>query len=453
MSKSKTVDMCNGPLFSKILFYAIPLALTGMLQLLYNAADVIVVGQFAGHSASAAVTSTGSLINLLINIFSGLSVGVMATIARYYGAQEQDKLHRSVHTSVLLSLICGVIVGVIGFTLTEPLLLWMKTPADVMDQAVLYVRIYFLGMPGLMVFNFGAAILRAAGDTKRTALILVVSGLVNVVLNLVLVILFHLDVAGVAIATTVSQYLSAVLVVICLLREQDGVRLIPSQLRIYPQQLVEIVRIGLPAGIQGSLFSIANVLIQSSINEFGSVVMAGNGIAGNLEGFVYIAMNAFYQAALSFAGQNLGARKPKRINRTLRWCLLLVTLTGLLLSGVCLLFAKPLLSIYSSDAEVVTAGVIRLQYLLPLYFMCGVQEVLCGQLRGMGFSFTPMIAALIGACALRIGWIATIFQWFPQIEVLYFSFTVSWILTALAHYVTFLIVRPRVFRRLGTPCE
>lgn len=449
MRNVRSMDLCNGPLLSKIVLYALPLALTGMLQLLYNAADIIVVGQFAGHSALAAVSATGSLINLLVNVFSGISIGVMATVARYLGAQDEEKTQESVHTSMLLSLLSGVFVAILGYFVSAPMLVWMGTPADVLEQATVYVRIYFVGVPGMMVCNFGSGILRAAGDTKRPLLYLTLSGIVNVILNLILVIVFHLGVAGVAIATSVSQYVSAVLIVGCLIREKSSVRLIPSRLRLHKQRAIEILHIGLPAGVQGSIFSISNVMIQSSVNSFGSVAMAGSGAASNLEGFAYIVMNAFYQTALTFSGQNFGARKPDRIARSLRLCLLLVFLTGALFSVLLIVFREPLLRIYSSDPEVIEMGALRICSLTPLYALCGMQEVMCGQLRGLGYSTMPMIVSVFGICGLRVIWLATVFYWYPTLEVLFFCYPVTWIVTLIGHYTCYCIVRKKVFRQLS----
>ena len=446
-SRGYEIDMCNGPLFGKILIFAVPLMLSGMLQLFFNAADIIVVGQFVGHTALAAVGSTGSLINLLVNVFVGLSVGTNVLVARYYGARDAKHLHETVHTSVLTSVLSGTALIVIGIILAEPLLTLMGTPDDVLDQAALYMRIYFVGMPASMLYNFGAAILRAVGDTKRPLYFLFISGIVNVILNLVLVLVFHLGVAGVAIATVTSQVISAVLVALCLIKTDAPYRLELKKLRIHKSKLLEIIKIGLPAGMQGAVFSISNVLIQSSINSFGSTVMAGSTAASNIENFVYTAMNALYQTALSFTGQNVGGGKYKRIGKIMRICVLDVTAIGILLGGGAYLCGSTLLSIYTSDPQVIQYGLERMMFVCLPYFLCGIMDTLVGSLRGMGYSIMPMIVSLTGACALRIVWIMTIFQMNPTLSTLFLSYPVSWFVTALAHFICYLIVHHRFMQK------
>ena len=446
-SRGYEIDMCNGPLFGKILIFAVPLLLSGMLQLFFNAADIIVVGQFVGHTALAAVGSTGSLINLLVNVFVGLSVGTNVLVARYYGARDAKHLHETVHTSVLTSVLSGTALIVIGLILAEPLLTLMGTPDDVLDQAALYMRIYFVGMPATMLYNFGAAILRAVGDTKRPLYFLFISGIVNVILNLVLVLVFHLGVAGVAIATVTSQVISAVLVALCLIKTDAPYRLELKKLRIHKSKLLEIIKIGLPAGMQGAVFSISNVLIQSSINSFGSTVMAGSTAASNIENFVYTAMNALYQTALSFTGQNVGGGKYKRIGKIMRICVLDVTAIGILLGGGAYLCGSTLLSIYTSDPQVIQYGLERMMFVCLPYFLCGIMDTLVGSLRGMGYSIMPMIVSLTGACALRIVWIMTIFQMNPTLSTLFLSYPVSWFVTALAHFICYLVVHHRFMKK------
>ena len=440
------MDMTTGPLLPKILAFSGPLVLTGILQLLYNAADVIVVGNFAGHEALAAVSSTGSLINLLVNVFMGLSVGASVVIARQYGARDLVRMRKAEHTAMAMALYMGVGVGIMGFVLARPLLQLMDSPPDVIDGAALYVRIYFLGMPANMLYNFGAATLRAVGDTKRPMYYLMLSGLVNVALNLVLVIVFHLDVAGVAIATVASQVVSMVLVLLCLLRSHGVTQLVIRECRVDWKSLKEMIRIGLPAGLQGSLFSISNVLIQSSINSFGSLVVAGNGVASNLEGFVYTAMNAQHQADMTFASQNYGAGKANRVQKTLVCCLGVVTVIGLSLGLVMLHFGAPLMSLYNSEPQVVAYGLVRMGIILPTYFLCGLMDVMVGQLRGIGCSIMPMLVSLTGACVLRIVWIMTVFAANPTLQTLYISYPVSWGVTFAAHLVCYLVVSKR---RLG----
>ena len=439
------IDMTEGPLLPKILAFSGPLILTGILQLLYNAADVIVVGNYAGHEALAAVSSTGSLINLLVNVFMGLSVGASVAVARHYGARDIIAMRKAEHTAMTLALFMGVGVGIVGFLLARPLLQLMDSPPDVIDGAALYVRIYFLGMPANMLYNFGAATMRAVGDTRRPMVYLMISGLVNVLLNLLLVIVFHMDVAGVAIATVASQVVSMVLVLLCLFRTRGAIQLNLNECRIDRKSLRDIIRIGLPAGLQGSLFSISNVLIQSSVNSFGSLVVAGNGVACNIEGCVYTAMNAQHQADMTFASQNYGAGKPDRVKRTLWCCLGVVTASGLSMGLLILLFGRPLLGLYNQEPEVIAKGMIRMGIIMPTYFLCGLMDVMVGQLRGVGYSIMPMIVSLTGACLLRIVWILTVFAQNHDLTVLYMSYPVSWFVTFVIHFLCYMFVaRKRV---------
>ena len=431
------IDMTEGPILPKILAFSGPLIMTGILQLLYNAADVIVVGNYAGHEALAAVSSTGALINLLVNVFMGLSVGASVVIARYYGARDVISLRKAEHTAMTLALFMGVGVGLFGFIAARPLLQMMDSPEDVIDGAALYVRLYFLGMPANMLYNFGAGVLRAIGDTKRPMYYLIIAGLVNVLLNLLLVIVFHLDVAGVAIATVASQIISAILVLLCLFRSRSVIHLNLQECRIDRKSLREIIRIGLPAGLQGSLFSISNVLIQSSVNSFGSVVVAGNGVASNIEGFVYVAMNALHQAAMTFASQNYGAGKTDRVKKTLWCCLGSVTVIGLGMGLVFRLLGPQLMSLYNSEPEVISNGLTRMDIIMPTYFLCGLMDVMVGQLRGIGFSVMPMVVSLTGACLLRIVWILTVFAQDRSLPMLYLSYPVSWFVTFAIHYLCY----------------
>lgn len=436
--KSFEMDMCNGPLLGKILLFAIPLMLSGILQLLFNAADIIVVGRFVGHQALAAVGSTSSLINLLVNVFIGLSVGTNVLVANYYGAKKEDLVSQTVHTSVLTSLICGTLLIVIGVLLAGPLLSLMGTPDDVLNQAALYMRIYFAGMPVILLYNFGAAILRAIGDTRRPLYFLLIAGVINVLLNLLFVTRFHLGVAGVALATVLSQAVSAGLIVYTLVKSEGCFHLDLRRLRIYPARLRQMIRIGLPAGMQGAIFSISNVLIQSSINSFGSVAMAGSTAASNIEGFVYTSMNSLHQTALSFTSQNYGAGKTDRINRILFTCLGCVTVVGLVMGNLAYFFGSQLLGIYSSDPEVIAYGLIRMSLICVPYFICGIMDVMVGSLRGLGYSIMPMLVSLTGACGLRILWIFTVFQWSRSLETLFISYPVSWVITAAVHMLCYI---------------
>lgn len=446
-SRSYEIDMCNGPLLGKILIFTVPLMISGILQLLFNAADMVVVGRFAGSDALAAVGSTGSLINLLVNLFIGLSVGANVLTARYYGANQKKELSEIVHTAIATSFISGCVLILIGFVLARPVLGIMGTPDNVIDGAVLYMRIYFAGMPAMMTYNFGSAILRAVGDTKRPLYYLLLAGVINVVLNLVFVIVFSMGVAGVALATIISQAVSAVLVVRCLIRSDGVYRIVLKDLRIHRDKLYKMVQIGVPAGMQGALFSLSNVLIQSSVNSFGSIAMAGNTAAGNLEGFVFVAMNALHQAAISFTGQNYGARNFRRIGKIMGICLGLVLAVGLVLGNASYLFSGTLLKLYSSDPEVIRFGILRMSIICTFYCLCGMMDVMVGIMRGLGYAVMPMLVSLTGACAFRVVWIYTIFKHYTTLESLYWSYPISWGLTFAVHFVCFVVVYRKLLRK------
>lgn len=446
-TKKYEIDMCHGPLLGKILVFYIPLMLSGILQLLFNAADIIVVGQFAGNESLAAVGSTGALINLIINLFIGLSVGANVLVARYYGANQQAELKEMVQTAIATSVISGILLVFVGFFVAKPALTLMGTPDDVVGQSVLYMRIYFAGMPFMMAYNFGAAVLRAVGDTKRPLYYLLIAGIANVILNLIFVICFSMHVAGVATATVISQAISAVLVIRCLLKTDSVYKLELKGIKISMDKFGKMFKIGLPAGVQGALFSISNVLIQSSVNSFGSVAMAGNTAGSNIEGFVYTSMNAFYQSAISFCGQNYGAKEYKRVGKALFICEVLVILVGLLLGNGAYLAGGTLLKLYSSDPEVISYGILRMRYISVIYFLCGMMDVMVGGLRGIGYSIMPMLVSLTGACLFRIVWIYTIFQEVRTLPCLYISYPISWILTFSVHLICFLIVYKKLFRK------
>lgn len=447
--KTYEIDMCNGPLLGKILQFSIPLMLSGILQLLFNAADIVVVGRFAGNEALAAVGSTSSLINLLVNLFIGLSVGANVLVARFYGAAQKKELSEMVHTSIMTSLVSGVALIFVGALLAGPALRLMDTPEDVIDLAVLYMRIYFAGMPAMMAYNFGSAVLRAVGDTKRPLYYLLIAGVINVVLNLIFVIVFSMDVAGVALATVLSQVVSAVLVIRCLIRTDGDYRLELRKLAITSDKLYKMIQIGLPAGVQGMLFSVSNVLIQSSVNSFGSIAMAGNTAAGNIEGFVYTAMNSLYQTAISFTGQNYGAMKYKRIGKILFQCQIIVIVVGLVMGNGAYLFSEGLLHLYSADAEVIQYGVLRLSIICTFYCLCGMMDVMVGALRGMGYAIMPMLVSLTGACLFRVVWIYTIFKAYHTLECLYWSYPISWGLTFTVHVICFWVVYRKLMKKEG----
>ena len=445
--------MTNGPLLGKIVRFSIPLALSGILQLLFNAADIVVVGQFVGPTALAAVGSTSAVINLIVNLFMGFSVGTNVLAAQYYGAGKNKDLSETVHTAVLSSLAFGVVLIFAGVALSRPMLELMGTPADVLDQAVLYMRIYFVGMPVMMLYNFGAAILRAVGDTQRPLYFLLLAGVINVILNLVFVIVFHMGVEGVAIPTVISQCVSAGLVFWCLTKVEGPYRLYPKHLTIKKDKLLGMVKIGLPAGIQGCSFSISNVLIQSSINSFGSIAMAGNTAGSNIEGFISTAQDAFTQAAISFTGQNLGAGKLKRVDRVLLLCMLLAPGVGLVLSILAVLCGGPLLGIYSSDPEVIQYGMLRLTTVSLLQPLGALMGVTASVLRGMGYSTIPMIVTMSSVCGFRVIWIFTVFQAFPTLQVLYLSYPITWGLAALFNFIFYFVVRKRTAKKLGLAQE
>ncbi len=447
--KSRKIDMINGGIFGKLIIFALPIVATGVLQLLYNAADMIIVGKFDGKEALAAVGSTASLINLLVNLFVGLSVGASVVVAQEYGAHNEKMVSRTVHTSMAVSVIAGVMLGLIGVLAAEPLLVLMGAPEDVLGKSVLYLRIYFLGMPASMVYNYGASIMRGAGDTRRPLVFLSLSGLVNLVLNYILVRFVAMGVAGVAVATVASQVVSAALVVSSLMHSDDCIRLVLKKLGIKKDILLRILKVGIPAGLQGAVFSLSNVLIQSSINSFGSTAMAGASASNSIEGIVYTCMNSFAQAALTFTGQNYGAGKNRRILRVLGCSVAQVFIVGLTVGWTVILAGRVLLSLFNSDPEVIEAGMERIVIMSSMHFLCGIMDVLAGVMRGMGHSVVPMIVSLTGACGLRIVWIMTVFASYRSLPVLYASYPVSWFITAIVHLICFVIFYRRLIKTRG----
>ena len=447
------VNMTEGALLPKVLRFSLPLAATGVLQLLFNAADVIVVGKFAGATALAAVGATTALINLLVNAFMGISVGVNILVARYLGCREDERVRACVHTAFALSLLLGLVVMAAGLTLSTPMLELMKTPKDVLPLSSLYLRIYFLGIPGTIMYNFGAALLRAFGDTKRPMLFLTISGIVNACLNLFFVIVCGMSVDGVATATVISQYISLFLVVRCLRRSEGLSHLELKSIRLDREESLRMIQIGLPAGLQSTLFSISNVLIQSSVNSFGASVVAANTAAASIEGFVYTAMNSVFHAAITFTSQNLGARRYDRIWKIFWNCQLTVMLIGVPLCVLSTVFGPQLLSIYVSADDpardaVIAMGMIRTYYVTTPYFLCGIMEVCCGMVRGLGRSWMPMVVTIFGACVMRIVWIYTIFAWKHTLPALYVSYPISWVITAAMHVVCFVYFWKRIRRKL-----
>lgn len=429
---NKSADLTQGPLLKQIVLYTIPIILTGIFQLLFNAADLVVVGQYCGSVSVGAVGATGPVINLITNLFIGFSVGSGVSVAHAIGAGKEDEIHRVIHTSIPLALICGLILTVVGIAGAEYILELMETPEEAIRLSALYMKIYFGGIISSMIYNFGAAILRAAGDTRSPLVHLTIAGVLNVILNLIFVIAFNMDVAGVALATIISQTLSAALILRTLMKRTDACKLVLKNMKIYMRPLFKILRIGFPAGIQGSLFSISNVIIQSSVNSFGAVAVAGNAAAQNIEGFVYTAMNSITQSALNFTGQNHGAKKFDRVKKTAFISLGFVMFVGLSLGISAYIFSRPLLSIYISDSEeAVKYGIVRLLYICVPYCLCGVMDVSTGLLRGLGSSILPMIITVAGVCGFRIVWIYSIFS-IPQyhtLETLYISYIISWTMT------------------------
>lgn len=446
-TKSYETDFTKGKILMPLFLFALPLMLSGMLQLFYNAADIIVVGRFAGNESLAAVGSTSALINLLTNAFLGLSVGANVLVAKGFGTHDTKLIHRAVHTSIALACIGGIIFGVIGFIFSKPILGMMGSPEDVIDKSTLYMKIYFAGLPAMALYNFGSAILRAVGDTKRPLFFLIISGFVNIVLNLFFVIVLKMDVAGVATATVISQLVAAVLVIICLCKTDSAYKLVIREVKVHKNEFINIIRVGLPAGVQGTLFSFSNILVQASINSFGSIAMAGNSAGSNIEGFVYIAMNSIHHVALTFCAQNLGVKDFKRIRKGTVCCLSLVSAIGLIFGGIAVKFSPQLVAIYTETPEAIQIGIERVWVICSLYFLCGIMDTLAGILRGLSYSVLPMIITLVGACGFRILWIQIMFEFKRSLLTLYLAYPVSWTLTLLALLVSLIVVLKKLKRK------
>ena len=440
------LDMTKGPIFKELIIFSVPLILSGILQLLFNAADVIVVGRFAGDNSLAAVGSTSSFINLMLNLFIGLSIGASVVSANYFGAGKIKELQKTVHTSMLLSVYSGIGLTVLGVIFARPILHLMQAPEEVLVLAVLYLRIYFAGISATVIYNFGSALLRAKGDTKRPLYILLVAGVINVILNLIFVIVFRMDVAGVALATVISQIFAAAFVVVLLMREEDGFKLELKKLKIHRYILIHIIRIGVPAGFQGMMFSISNMVIQSSVNSFGPVVIAGSSAGINIEGFVYLAMNGFSQGALTFVSQNMGAGQKDRIKKLVFISLATVLVVGEGLGFLVVFFAPQILGIYSRNPLVIAAGIRRLSVICTTYALCGIMDTMSNVIRGIGHSLLPMIVCIVGVCVFRIVWLSTIFLT-PQFHtefIIFVSYPISWTLTFIAHCICF----SKVFKKV-----
>ncbi len=447
MKSRYSLDMTCGPFFKKIMIFAVPLILTGILQLAYNTADIVVVGRFVGKEALAAVGSTGSLVNLFVNIFLGLSMGSGVMVARHIGARDDKRVSDCVHTAMLLSLFCGVLIGIIGFFLSGEMLKLMQVPDDVLDLATLYLKVYFLGSPGLLTYNFGASVVRATGDTKRPLVILALSGAVNVILNVVLIVAFKFGVEGVAIATIISQYLSAIMIVAYLFVINNSCRLNVKKFRIEKNELKQILRLGLPAGIQSSLFSISNVIIQSSVNSFGSVAMAGIAAGSNYDSYIFTGTNAVSQTAMTFTSQNIGARKLENIGRIYRHCLVFASTIGIFLGFIGLIFSEQIVAFFSDDAGVIQIGAERMRLVMPFFVFCSLMDVTASEIRGMGKSVEPMLVSLIGACGIRILWVFFILPLDRTLINLYWSYPVSWTVTFFAQFIMFFILKNRIIKK------
>ena len=441
------IDMCNGTIMDKLVSFSVPLMISGILQILFNAVDIIVVGRFSGSQALAAVGSTSALINMMINLFIGISLGANVLAARFYAADRKKEMSETVHTSIMLALISGILMVFVGLICARWSLELMDTPDDVIDQATLYMRIYFVGMPFFMLYNYGAAILRAVGDTKRPLMYLIVSGVLNAILNVFLVVCFHLDVAGVGIATVVSQMVSCILVLRCLYKSEGSYQLRFSKLTIKTRYLGQIFAVGVPAGIQSTVINFSNVLLQSSVNSFGSVAMAGYTAANNVLSFLYVSVNSVTQACMSFTSQNYGVHKFKRMDRVLVDCLILSVGVALALGSVAYFFGPEILQIYTEEPDVIASGMEILAYTTLTYFLCGIMDLFPGALRGMGHSGVPMILSILGTVGTRIIWIFGIFPSHRSLGVLFWSYPISWILTIIMQVICFCFVRKKVHRK------
>ncbi len=451
-SKSKKnkyeIDMCNGTVLDKLISFSIPLMLSSILQLLFNAVDIVVVGRFSGSRALAAVGSTTALINVFTNLFIGVSLGANVLAARFYATKQEKQMSETVHTAVTFALISGIVMVFVGLFFSKAALLLMDTPSDVIGQSALYMRIYFAGMPFFMLYNYGAAILRAVGDTKRPLFFLIIAGIVNAALNLFLVIVLHLGVAGVAIATVIAQMISCLLVLRCLYRSDGSYQLRFFAMTIKWIYLKQIFQVGIPAGIQSTVINFSNVLLQSSVNSFGSIAMAGYTAANNIFGFLYAAANSITQACMSFTSQNYGAGKWKRMDKVLRNCILLSVVVSLILGGGSYLFGPELLKIYTSDPKVIQCGMEILLYTTVTYFMCGLMDLFPGALRGMGYSAIPMLLSIIGTVGTRIVWIFMIFPRHRSLDVLFISYPASWLITIILQVICYFFVRKRIHNPL-----
>lgn len=449
--KKYNIDMTHGPLFGKIILFSVPLIVTNMLQLLFHAADLIILGQFAVPEAMAAVGATGGLTVLLLNIFFGISVGVNVLTARYTGAHDRRNISNTVHTAAAVAFFGGILMALIGILATGPALKMMSTPPEILDRSTLYMRLYCAGIPFVICYNFGSSVLRALGDTRRPLIYMIVAGIVKVLLNLLFVLGFGMDVAGVALTSMISNALSAGLVAFALQHARDSSRLFWNRIRIHGGIFKEMLKIGLPAGIQGSFFSISNITIQASINSLGRQVISGNTAAYSLECIAYVGCSAYYYTAISFAGQNHGAHKYKRIVRSIGYCFLCTFIAANLMGWGFFLFGVPLLKIYNPDPDVIRWGLIRMKFILTTYFMCGFMDVISGSLRGLGHSLKPTLVTLAGVCFFRIAWVVWIFPHYRTMENLMLSYPVSWSLVSIINGTILFVVCRKMFRQAAHP--
>lgn len=447
-SNKYEIDMCSGSIMDKLISFSLPLMLSGILQLMFNAVDLVVVGRFSGSQALAAVGSTTALISMFINLFIGISLGTNVLAARYYAAGSFREMSETVHTSIAFALISGIVMIFVGFFFSRFALQLMGTPADVIDQSVRYMQIYFMGMPFFMLYNYGAAVLRAVGDTKHPLFFLIIAGAANAVLNMILVIVFDLSVAGVAIATVISQIISCVLVLRCLCQSESSYQLRFSRLMLKPYYLLRIFQVGIPAGLQSTIINFSNVLLQSSVNYFGATAMAGYTAANNLLSFLYTSVNSVSQACMSFTSQNYGAGKYKRMDKVLLDCIILTTGLGLLLGCSFYVFGPQILSIYTNDPEVIQCGMEILSYTTITYFLCALMDLFPGAMRGMGHSAIPMVLSVIGTVGTRIVWIFGIFPSHRSLDILFISYPVSWIFSVLLQVFCFFLIRKKVYKKM-----
>ncbi len=447
--KNYTMDLTEGSIVKKLILYSLPLMASSMLQLMFNAVDVMVVGHFAGDNSLAAVGSNGPITGLMTNLFVGLSVGTNVLVARYFAGKNIDKLRKTIHTSIVISIIGGIVLALFGVFMARQMLIWTQSPPEVIDLATLYLRIYFLGMPANMIYNFGGAVLRGVGDTKRPLYYLTFAGIINLLLNLLFVIVFRMDVAGVAIATIISQIISAILVLRCLMRESDDIRLEKQHMRIDGPIMVEIMKIGVPAGLQSSMFSLSNTVVQSSINSFGNVVMSGNAAAQNIESFIAMSIKALSQAAVAFVSQNIGAKRYDRIGKIAFTILGVACVFDIILGNAVYLCGKPLLGLYTTSAVVVAAGMVRVGINCVPHFIYALMDVMAGLIRGLGYSVLPMIVALLGVCGFRMAWINMLSsnEALYTIENVYGAYPISWTVTLIAHTICFMIVWCRIKKK------